>query len=121
MAVATPTPGPRRDGYYATGRAAARPIRQAFPGAIASAGPRAGRKGVDSTEIERPDGIPLCADQWGLPPLCPMRRWPCAGPDFKPVKWRVRAVSIAVGAAALIITLAALIPRWARLAEMGVW
>lgn len=41
--------------------------------------------------------------------------------DFEPVKWRVRAVSIAVGAAALIITLAALIPRWARLAEMGVW
>jgi len=41
--------------------------------------------------------------------------------DFEPVNWRVRAVSIAVGAAALIITLAALIPRWARLAEMGVW
>ncbi|MGO2746205.1 hypothetical protein [Microbacterium sp.] len=41
--------------------------------------------------------------------------------DFEPVKWRVQAVSIAVGAAALIITLAALIPRWARLAEMGVW
>ncbi|AXL12091.1 hypothetical protein DXT68_08045 [Microbacterium foliorum] len=41
--------------------------------------------------------------------------------DFEPVRWRVRAVSIAVGAAALIIMLAALIPRWARLAEKGVW
>ena len=41
--------------------------------------------------------------------------------DFEPVKWRVRAVSIAVGAAAVIIALAALIPRLARLAEMGVW
>lgn len=43
------------------------------------------------------------------------------GNDFEPVRWRVRAVSIAVGAAALVIALAALIPRWARLAEMGVW
>jgi hypothetical protein len=41
--------------------------------------------------------------------------------DFEPVKWRVRAVSIAVGVAALVIALAAMIPRWARLAEMGVW
>ena len=41
--------------------------------------------------------------------------------DFEPVRWRVRAVSIAVGVAVLIIALAALIPRWARLAEMGVW
>jgi hypothetical protein len=41
--------------------------------------------------------------------------------DFEPVKWRVRAVSIAIGVAAVIIALAALIPRWARLAEMGVW
>lgn len=41
--------------------------------------------------------------------------------DFEPVKWRVRAVSIAVGEAAIIIALAALIPRWARLAEMGIW
>lgn len=41
--------------------------------------------------------------------------------DFEPVKWRVRAVSIAVAIAAIIIALAALIPRWARLAEMGVW
>lgn len=41
--------------------------------------------------------------------------------DFEPVRWRVRAVSIAVGVATIIIALAALIPRWARLAEMGVW
>lgn len=41
--------------------------------------------------------------------------------DFEPVKWRVRAVSIAVASAAIVIVLAALIPRWARLAEMGVW
>lgn len=41
--------------------------------------------------------------------------------DFEPVRWRVRAVSIAVGVAVVIIALAALIPRWARLAEMGVW
>jgi len=41
--------------------------------------------------------------------------------DFEPVRWRVRAVSIAVAAAAAIIVLAALIPRWVRLAEMGVW
>lgn len=41
--------------------------------------------------------------------------------DFEPVKWRVRAVSIAVGATAVIIALAAMIPRWARLAEMGIW
>lgn len=41
--------------------------------------------------------------------------------DFEPAKWRVRAVSIAVGVAAFIIALAALIPRWARLAEMGTW
>lgn len=41
--------------------------------------------------------------------------------DFEPVRWRVRAVSIAVGVAVLIIALVALVPRWARLAEMGVW
>lgn len=41
--------------------------------------------------------------------------------DFEPAKWRVRAVSIAVAVAAFIIALAALIPRWARLAEMGAW
>ncbi|MFF5626655.1 hypothetical protein ACFY5A_14905 [Microbacterium sp. NPDC012755] len=41
--------------------------------------------------------------------------------DFEPVKWRVRAVSITVGTAALIVVLAAMIPRWVRLAEMGVW
>ncbi|MGV2983610.1 hypothetical protein ACNPNP_07845 [Microbacterium sp. AGC85] len=41
--------------------------------------------------------------------------------DFETVRWRVRAVSIAVAAAAFIIALAALIPRWARLAETGVW
>lgn len=41
--------------------------------------------------------------------------------DFEPVRWRVRAVSIAVGCATLVVVLAALIPRWARLAETGVW
>lgn len=41
--------------------------------------------------------------------------------DLEPVRSRVRAVSIAVGVAVLIIALAVLIPRWARLAEMGVW
>lgn len=40
--------------------------------------------------------------------------------DFEPVNWRVRAVSIAVASTAIVILLAALIPRWARLAEMGV-
>lgn len=40
---------------------------------------------------------------------------------FEPVRWRVRAVSITIGAAALVIALAALVPRWGRLAEMGVW
>lgn len=41
--------------------------------------------------------------------------------DFEPVRWRVRAVSIAVGCPTLVVVLAALIPRWARLAETGVW
>lgn len=41
--------------------------------------------------------------------------------DFEPVKWRVRAVSIAVGCATLVVVLAALIPRWVRLAETGIW
>lgn len=41
--------------------------------------------------------------------------------DFEPVKWRVRAVSVVVASAAIVIVLAALIPRWARLTEMGVW
>lgn len=41
--------------------------------------------------------------------------------DFEPVNWRVRAVSIAIATAAIIISLAALIPRWARLTEMGIW
>lgn len=41
--------------------------------------------------------------------------------DFEPVKWRVRAVAIAIASTALVIALAALIPRWARLAEMGIW
>lgn len=38
--------------------------------------------------------------------------------DFEPAKWRVRAVSFAVVSAVVIIMLAALIPRWARAAEM---
>lgn len=38
--------------------------------------------------------------------------------DFEPTKWRVRAGSFAVASAALIIMLAALIPRWVRAAEM---
>ena len=41
--------------------------------------------------------------------------------DFEPVKWRVRAVAIAIASTALVIALASLIPRWVRLAEMGVW
>lgn len=41
--------------------------------------------------------------------------------DFEPVRWRVRAVSVAVGCATLVVVLAALIPRWARLAETGIW
>ncbi|MFD5225397.1 hypothetical protein ACFWHT_07220 [Microbacterium sp. NPDC058342] len=41
--------------------------------------------------------------------------------DFEPVTRRVRAVSVAIASSALVISLAALIPRWARLAEMGVW
>jgi hypothetical protein len=41
--------------------------------------------------------------------------------DFEPVRWRVRAVAIAVASAATIIALAALIPRGARLAEIGIW
>ena len=41
--------------------------------------------------------------------------------DFEAVAWRVRAVAIAVTATAFVIVLAALIPRWARLAEVGAW
>lgn len=40
--------------------------------------------------------------------------------DFEPVKWRVRAVSIAVASATLVIVLAALVPRWVRAVELGV-
>lgn len=33
--------------------------------------------------------------------------------DFEPVRWRIRAVSLAVASSAVVIALAALVPRWA--------
>lgn len=39
--------------------------------------------------------------------------------DIEPVRWRVRAMSIAVGSAALVFVLALLVPQWVRAIEMG--
>ena len=41
--------------------------------------------------------------------------------DFEPVRWRVRAISIIVASTVAVIAVAALLPRWARFAELGIW